>query len=43
MSGYIKYLQNGGKNMFFVIKDNDVLDKYTEIWHKIKNKLKHKI
>ena len=25
--------------MSFVIKDNDVLDKYNEIWDKIKNKL----
>ena len=38
MSGYIKYFENGGKNMFFVIKD-DVLDKYNEIWDKIKGKL----
>ena len=28
MSGYIKYFENGGKNMSFVIKGNDVLDKY---------------
>ena len=39
MSGYIKYFENGGKNMSFVIKDNDVLDKYNEIWDKIKGKL----
>ena len=39
MSGYIKYFENGGKNMFFVIKDGDVLDKYNETWNKIKNKL----
>ena len=39
MSGYIKYFENGGKSMSFVIKDNDVLDKYNEIWDKIKNKL----
>ena len=37
MTGYIKkYFENGGKNMFFVIKDDDVLDKYNEIWDKIK-------
>ena len=36
MSGYIKYFENGGKNMSFVIKDDDVLDKYNEIWDKIK-------
>ena len=28
MSGYIKYFENGGKNMSFVIKGDDVLDKY---------------
>ena len=39
MSGYIKYFKNGGKNMSFVIKDDDVLDKYNEIWDKIKEKL----
>ena len=39
MSGYIKYFENGGKNMPFVIKDDDVLDKYNEIWDKIKETL----
>ena len=39
MSGYIKYFENGGKNMSFLIKDDDVLDKYNEIWDKIKEKL----
>ena len=39
MSGYIKYFENGGKSMSFVIKNDDVLDKYSEIWDKIKNKL----
>ena len=31
MSGHRKYFENGGKNMSFLIKDNDVLVKYTEI------------
>ena len=31
MSGPIKYFENGGKNMFFVIKGDDKLDKYNEI------------
>ena len=35
MTGYIKYFENGGKNMSFVIKDDDVLDKYNEIWDMI--------
>ena len=28
MSGYIKYFENGGKNMSFFIKVNEVWDKY---------------
>ena len=39
MSGYIKYFENGGKNMSFMVKDDNVLDKYNKIWDKIKNKL----
>ena len=35
MSEYIEYFKNGGKNKSFVIKDDDVLDKYKEIWNKI--------
>ena len=27
MIGYIKYIENGGKNVSFVVKDDDVLDK----------------
>ena len=36
MSGYMKYFENGGKNMSFLIKEDDVLDKNNEIWNKIK-------
>ena len=36
MTGYIKYFGNGGNNMSFVIKDDDVVDKHNEIWEKIK-------
>ena len=39
MSGYIKYFENGGKNMSFMLKDDNVLDKYNKIWDKIKEKL----
>ena len=39
MTGYIKYFENGRKNMSFVIKDDSVLDKYNEIWDKIKETL----
>ena len=38
-SGYIKYFENGGKNMSFFIKDDEVWDKYDKIWDVIKNKL----
>ena len=31
ISGYIKYFENGGKNMYFMVKNDDVLDKYNEI------------
>ena len=41
MSGYIKYLENRGE-MSFVIKDYSVLDKYNEIWSKIKKTLNTK-
>ena len=39
MSAYIKCFENGGKNTSFVIKNDEALDKYNEIWDKIKGKL----
>ena len=39
MSAYIKYFENGGKNMSFLIKDDEVWEKYPKIWDAIKNKL----
>ena len=42
MTGYIKYFKSGGKNMSFVIKDDEVLDKYNEIWDKIYETLNKK-
>ena len=39
MCGYIKYFANGGKNMSFLTKDNEVWEKSENIWHLIKNKL----
>ena len=42
MSGYIKYFENGGKNIFFVIKNDNVLDKYNKIWDNIKGELNTK-
>ena len=42
MSGYIKYSENDGKNMSFLIKDDEVWEKYEQIWDVIKNKLRIK-
>ena len=39
MNGYVKYFENGDKNISFFIKDADVLYKYNEIWGKAKGKL----
>ena len=39
MSGYMKYFENGGKNMSLLIKDDNLLDKYNEIWNKVKKTL----
>ena len=39
MNGYIKYIENGGKNMSFLIKNDEVWGKYEDIWDVIKNKL----
>ena len=39
MNGYIKYFENGSKNMSFFIKDDDVLYKYNKIGDKVKEKL----
>ena len=38
MSGYIKYFENSGKNMSFLIKDDEVWEKFENIWDVIKNK-----
>ena len=39
MNGYIKYFENGRKNMSFLIKNSEVWKKYDDIWNVIKNKL----
>ena len=39
MSEYIKYFENGGRNMSLFVRDDNVLDKYNKIWNVIKNKL----
>ena len=42
MSGYIKYFDDGGKNMSFVTDDKEVYEKYNEIWNVVKRLLKLK-
>ena len=41
MSGYIKYFENRDKSMSFFIKDDEVWEKYENIWDVIKNKTGH--
>ena len=42
MSGYIKYFDDGGKNMSFVTDDEEVYKKYNEIWELVRKLLKVK-
>ena len=42
MNGYIKYFDDGGKNMLFVTDDEKVYEKYDEIWNVVKGLLKLK-
>ena len=42
MNGYIKYFEDGGKNMSFVTDDEKVYEKYDEIWNVVKRLLKLK-
>ena len=42
MNGYIKYFDDGGKNMSFVTDDEKVYEKYVEIWNVVKSLLKLK-
>ena len=42
MSGYIKYFDDGGKNMSFVTDDEEVYEKYNEIWEVVRKLLKAK-
>ena len=37
-NGYIKYSENSGKNMSILIKNDEVWQKYEDIWEVIKNK-----
>ena len=40
INGYIKYFDDGGKNMSFVTDDEKVYEKYNKIWELIKKLLK---
>ena len=40
MDGYIKYFDDGRKNMSFVTDDEKIYEKYNEIWEVIRNFLK---
>ena len=42
MSGYIKYFDDG-KNISFVTDDEEIYEKYKEIWEVVKNLLKLKL
>ena len=42
MSGYIKYFDDGGKNMSFGTDDKEVHEKYNELWNLVKKLLKLK-
>ena len=39
MNGYIKYFDDGGKNMSFVKDDEEVYEKYSEIWEVVRKLL----
>ena len=40
MNGYIKYFDDGGKNMSFVTDDEEMYEKYNEIWEVLRKLLK---
>ena len=42
MSGYIKYFDDGGKNMSFITDGKEIYEKYNEIWEVIRKLLKLK-
>ena len=40
MNGYTKYFDDGGKNMSFVTDDEEIYEKYNEIWEAVRKLLK---
>ena len=43
MIGYIEYFENRGKNMSFMIEDDNLVVRYNKIWNKTKKTLNIKI
>ena len=43
MNGYIKYFDDGGENMSFVTDDEEIYEKYNEIWEVVRKLLKTKV
>ena len=43
MNGYIKYFDDGVKNMSFVTDDEEIYEKYNEIWEVVRKLLKLKL
>ena len=43
MNGYIKYDNDGGKNISFVTDDKEVYGKYNEVWEVVRKLLKLKL
>ena len=40
MNGYSRYFDDGGKNMSLVTNDEEIYEKYNEVWKVIRKRLK---
>ena len=43
MNGYAKYFDENSKYMNLLVNDKEMLEKYTDIWNKIKSLIKKKL
>ena len=43
MNGYAKYFDENSKYMNLLVNDKEILEKYTDIWNKIKSLIKKKL
>ena len=43
MNAYSKYFDKNSKCMNLLVNDKEILEKYSEIWNKIKSLIKRKI